>query len=100
MQELFAKIIEPYFKIALKDENSNYTFQQKKDKIGFKKNFITLPTDSSFIIKMFKETNNFKKCVFISFKEKNIYDLLKIKKAAYVGLSFSSNISVKIIIKK
>ena len=49
-----------YFLVALKDENSNYTFQQKKDKIGFKKNFITLPTDSSFIIKMFKETNNFK----------------------------------------
>ena len=50
--------------------------------------------------KLLKETNKFKKCVFISFKEKNIYNLLKIKKAAYVGLSFPSNISVKTIIKK
>jgi hypothetical protein len=38
--------------------------------------------------------------VFISFKEKNIYDLLKIKKITNVGLSFPSNISVKTIIKK
>ena len=50
--------------------------------------------------KLLKETNKFKKCVFISFKEKNIYDLLKIKKETNVGLSFSSNISVKTIIKK
>ncbi|MDA8966834.1 glycerophosphodiester phosphodiesterase family protein [Planktomarina temperata] len=50
--------------------------------------------------KLLKETNKFKKCVFISFKEKNIYDLLKIKKATNVGLSFSSNIGVKTIIKK
>jgi len=50
--------------------------------------------------KLLKETNKFKKCVFISFKEKNIYDLLKIKKVTKVGLSFPSNISVKTIIKK
>ncbi len=50
--------------------------------------------------KLLKETNKFKKCVFISFKEKNIYDLLKIKKVTNVGLSFPSNISVKTIIKK
>ena len=50
--------------------------------------------------KLLKETNKFKKCVFISFKEKNIYDLLKIKKETNVGLSFPSNISVKTIIKK
>ena len=50
--------------------------------------------------KLLKETNKFKKCVFISFKEKNIYDLLKIKKITNVGLSFPSNISVKTIIKK
>ena len=50
--------------------------------------------------KLLKETNKFKKCVFISFKEKNIYDLLKIKKEINVGLSFPSNISVKTIIKK
>jgi glycerophosphoryl diester phosphodiesterase len=50
--------------------------------------------------KLLKETNKFKKCVFISFNEKNIYNLLKIKKNTKVGLSFSSNTSLKIIIKK
>jgi glycerophosphoryl diester phosphodiesterase len=50
--------------------------------------------------KLLKETNKFKKCVFISFKEKNIYNLLKIKKETNVGLSFPLNISVKTIIKK
>lgn len=49
-----------YLLVALKDENNNYTFQQKNDKIGFKKEFITIPTDSSFVIKMFKEITNFK----------------------------------------
>ena len=50
--------------------------------------------------KLLKETNKFKKCVFISFNEKNIYNLLKIEKTTKVGLSFSSNTSLKIIIKK
>lgn len=49
-----------YLLIALKDENSNYTFQQKEDKIGFKKEFITIPSDSSYILNLFKEVTNFK----------------------------------------
>jgi len=48
-----------YLMIALKDENSNYTFQQKTDKIGFLKEFITVPTDSIFEIKLFKESIDF-----------------------------------------
>jgi glycerophosphoryl diester phosphodiesterase len=50
--------------------------------------------------KLIKETNKFKKCVFISFKEKNIYDLIRIKKIINVGLSFGPNTSVKNIVKK
>ena len=50
--------------------------------------------------KLLKETSKFSKCVFISFKEKNIYNLLKIKKTTKVGLSFTSSTSVKTIIKK
>jgi uncharacterized protein (DUF2141 family) len=49
-----------YFLVALKDENNNYTFQQKEDKIGFKKEFITVPTDSSYTLKLFKEITDFK----------------------------------------
>jgi len=50
--------------------------------------------------KLLKETYKFSKCVFISFKHKNIYSLLKIKSNIKVGLSFSVSNSVKTIIKK
>ena len=50
--------------------------------------------------KLMKETSKFSKCVFISFKHKNIYNLLKIKSNTKVGLSFSTSTSVKTIIKK
>ena len=50
--------------------------------------------------KLLKQTSKFSKCVFISFKHKNIYNLLKIKSNTKVGLSFSPTTSVKTIIKK
>jgi len=50
--------------------------------------------------KLLKETSKFSKCVFISFKHENIYNLLKIKSNTKVGLSFSPPTNVKTIIKK
>ena len=50
--------------------------------------------------KLLKETSKFSKCIFISFKHKNIFNLLKIKSNTKVGLSFSPSDSVKTIIKK
>jgi len=50
--------------------------------------------------KLLKETSKFSKCVFISFKHENIYNLLKMKSNTKVGLSFSPPTSVKTIIKK
>ena len=47
-----------------------------------------------------KETSYYTKCVFISFKHKNIYNLLKMKSNTKVGLSFSNSTSVKMVIKK
>ena len=59
------------------------------------------PTFSkSLLKKLLKETSKFKRCVFISFKHENIYNLLKIKKNIKVGLSFSPPTSIKKIIKK
>ena len=59
------------------------------------------PTFSKKLLqKLLKETYKFSKCVFISFKHKNIYNLLKIKSNIKVGLSFSPSTSVKTIIKK
>ena len=50
--------------------------------------------------KLLKDTSKYKKCVFISFKHENIYNLLEIKKNTKVGLSFSPPASIKSIIKK
>jgi len=48
-----------YKLIALKDENGNFTFQQKSDKIGFYDEVISVPTDSTYTIKLFKEVLDF-----------------------------------------
>ena len=59
------------------------------------------PTFSKKLLqKLLQETIKFSKCVFISFKHENIYNLLKIKSNTKVGLSFSSATSVKTIVKK
>ena len=50
--------------------------------------------------KLVRETSKYSKCVFISFKHKNIYELLKINKKTKVGLSFHPPSSAKSIIKK
>jgi len=77
-----------------------------KDLLKISKNkyplFIEIkPTFSKKLLqKLLKETSKFSKCVFISFKHKNIYNLLKIKSNTKVGLSFSPPTSVKTIIKK
>ncbi len=49
-----------YLMVAIKDENSNYTYEQKLDKIGFVPSFINVPSDSSYTIRMFKEDLDFK----------------------------------------
>jgi glycerophosphoryl diester phosphodiesterase len=54
----------------------------------------------SLLKKLIKETTKFTKCVFISFKHKNIYQLLSINKNTKVGLSFCPPTSVKKIIEK
>jgi len=77
-----------------------------KDLLKISKNkyplFIEIkPTFSKKLLKkLLKETSKFSKCVFISFKHENIYNLLKIKSNTKVGLSFSSPTNIKTIIKK
>ena len=54
----------------------------------------------SLLKKLIIETSTYKKCVFISFKHENIFNLLNIKKDTKVGLSFYPPTSVKKIIEK
>ena len=91
---------------------SNISTQNKKpipllkDLLNASKNkyplFIEIkPTFSKKLLKkLLHETSKFSKCVFISFRHKNIYNLLKIKSNTKVGLSYSRSTSVKAIIKK
>lgn len=44
-----------YFLVALKDKNNNYKFDPAEDKIGFQKQYITLPNDTVFQLELFKE---------------------------------------------
>ena len=77
-----------------------------KDLLNLSKNkyplFIEIkPTFSKKLLKkLLHETSKFSKCVFISFRHKNIYNLLKIRSSIKVGLSYSRSASVKTIIKK
>ena len=49
-----------YLLVALKDYNNNNKFDPNKDKIGFIKHFITVPTDTIYELNLFKETLPFK----------------------------------------
>ena len=106
------------FKKKISVKNINYSQIKKistkykkpipllKDLLIASKNMYTLfieikPSFSKKILqKLLNETSKFSKCVFISFKHENIYNLLKIKSNTKVGLSFSPTTSVKRIIKK
>ncbi|WP_425076659.1 Ig-like domain-containing protein [Psychroserpens sp. S379A] len=48
-----------YKLIALKDENGNFTYQQKSDKIGFYEGVVSVPTDTTYTLKLFKEELDF-----------------------------------------
>jgi glycerophosphoryl diester phosphodiesterase len=79
-----------YLKDLLKSSNNKHALF-----IEIKPSF----SKSSFK-KLLKETSKFTKCVFISFKHENIYNLLNINKNTKVGLSFCPPTSVKKIIEK
>ena len=95
-----------YSKIKQISTNFGKPIHLLKDLLEISKNkhgiFIEIkPLFSKTLLKkLMKETSKFKKCVFISFKHKNIFRLLSIKKKTKVGLSFHPPTSVKNIIKK
>lgn len=49
-----------YLLLALKEKNNDYIFQPQIDKIGFEEELITLPTDTTFTLTLFKEIPNYK----------------------------------------
>ena len=95
-----------YYKDLKEIKHKNFQIPQLKEVLKISKNkfpvFIEIKPllNKKLLSNLIKETKGFKKCIFISFKHKNIYDLLKIKSNVKVGLSFSPPTSVKKIIKK
>lgn len=49
-----------YLLVAMKDYNSNNKFNPKKDKIGFHKQFISIPKDTVYNLALFREVPTFK----------------------------------------
>ena len=49
-----------YLLVAMKDYNSNNKYNPKTDKIGFSKEFITIPNDTIYELELFKESLPFK----------------------------------------
>ena len=49
-----------YLLVAMKDRNNNNKFNPKTEKIGFHKQFITIPNDTVYEIELFKEELTFK----------------------------------------
>lgn len=89
-----------YLMVALKEKNSNYIFDPKTDKIGFVNQFINLPTDSSFTIKLHKEHVKFNSKAPVEFKKGQLIfgfeggkESMKIKLLTEVPSSFKSHIS-------
>ena len=48
-----------YAIFAIKDESKNNIFDQKTDKIAFLKDTVSLPTDSTYLLTLFKEKPNY-----------------------------------------
>ena len=95
-----------YYKIKYISTKDNRPIPLLRDLLKASKNkyplFIEIKPNLSkkLLIKLFKETVRYSNCVFISFKHKNIFNLLKIKRNIKVGLSFSSSDSIKKIVKR
>ena len=95
-----------YSKIREISTSLNNPVPLLKDLLKFSKNkhslFIEIkPTFSILLLrKLLKETSGFKRCVFITFRHENAYNLLKINKNVKVGLSFAPPTSIKKILKK
>ena len=62
-----------YLMIALKDYSNNFKYDPRQDKIGFRNNFITLPSDSTFHLRLFKEVPKFEATRPSEVKKGHIY---------------------------
>ncbi len=95
-----------YLKIKNISEKQKKPVPLLKELLKSSKNryFLFIEIKPTFSIKQLKkllnETKKYKKCVFISFKHKNIFNILKLNKKTKVGLSFSPPTSVQSIIQK
>jgi len=49
-----------YLLLALQEKTNDFIFQPKKDKIGFVKEYVTIPTDSLYTLSIFKEIPAYK----------------------------------------
>lgn len=92
-----------YALFALKDEGNNNMFDQGIDKIAFLDHFITVPTDSIYVLDLFKEVSDFSVAVpSYASKNKIIFGYkgdgsdLKIERQSYLPDSVKTKITKEI----
>ena len=49
-----------YLLTALKEESVNYTYQPKKDKFAYRSRYISVPSDTSYLLKLFEQADDTK----------------------------------------
>lgn len=77
-----------YHLFALKDKNNNYRYDPKTDKIAFLPQPVTIPTDTVYLLELFKEQPDFKAGRVTQASSNRLY-------AAYEGKPEGIEISVK-----
>ncbi len=89
-----------YLLTALKEENPNYIYQPKDDKFGYRSKFITVPSDTAYVLKLFKQDPEFKFTRArqlaesrIGFAYEGVPDSLSVKLLSDVPEDFLSTIS-------
>jgi uncharacterized protein (DUF2141 family) len=82
-----------YMLFALKDKNNNNKFDPNNEKIGFQKNFISVPNDSVFELKLFKEATKTKilkpkqtsgNCILLPFEGKLKNPTIEVKNGSEI----------------
>jgi uncharacterized protein (DUF2141 family) len=82
-----------YMLFALKDKNNNNKFDPNNEKIGFQKKFISVPNDSVFELKLFKEATKTKilkpkqtsgNCILLPFEGKLKNPTIEVKNGSEI----------------
>ena len=89
-----------YQLLALKEESDNFIFNQKTDKIAFKKEFITIPNADTHELILFKEIENYRALRPKHKRLNRIKFRYEGKATADIGIKLLSDVTVESMVTK